>query len=247
MPSIYLSPSLQEYNPYINGGNEEEMMNRIADAMMPYLKASGIQVVRNNPEQSLTNVINQSNAGNFDLHVALHSNASPENMSGQLQGTDIYYRPGNWRSYRLAELLVENFKNIYPYPQMVEARPSSYLAEVLRTTAPAVLIEVAYHDNWEDAQWIKENIETIARAVSLSITEYFGVPLLEPQPEQSGRVTTTGAPLLLRSRPNTGAPILARMPNGTPITIYGVTPSYWYVVGYGDKVGYASGNYITIE
>ena len=23
MPSVYLSPSLQEYNPYIDGGNEE--------------------------------------------------------------------------------------------------------------------------------------------------------------------------------------------------------------------------------
>ena len=23
MPSVYLSPSLQEYNPYVDGGNEE--------------------------------------------------------------------------------------------------------------------------------------------------------------------------------------------------------------------------------
>ena len=42
MPSVYLSPSLQEYNPYIDGGNEEYYMNLIADAMEPYLRASGI-------------------------------------------------------------------------------------------------------------------------------------------------------------------------------------------------------------
>ena len=35
MPSIYLSPSTQEYNPYYGGGNEEYYMNLVADAMEP--------------------------------------------------------------------------------------------------------------------------------------------------------------------------------------------------------------------
>ena len=91
MPSIYLSPSVQEFNPYITGGNEEFYMNRIADAMVPYLLASGITVTRNNPGDSLAQVIRQSNAGDYDLHLALHSNSSPEELSGQLQGPDVYY------------------------------------------------------------------------------------------------------------------------------------------------------------
>ena len=37
MPIIYLSPSTQEANMYVNGGSEEEWMNRLADAMVPYL------------------------------------------------------------------------------------------------------------------------------------------------------------------------------------------------------------------
>lgn len=41
MPIIYLSPSTQESNMYVNGGSEEEWMNRLADAMIPYLEASG--------------------------------------------------------------------------------------------------------------------------------------------------------------------------------------------------------------
>lgn len=53
MPSIYLSPSLQEFNPYIIGGSEEYYMNLVADAMMPYLLASGISVTRNNPTDTL--------------------------------------------------------------------------------------------------------------------------------------------------------------------------------------------------
>ena len=36
MPIIYLSPSTQDWNPYVTGsGSEEYWMNRIADAMEP--------------------------------------------------------------------------------------------------------------------------------------------------------------------------------------------------------------------
>mgnify|MGYP000201026955 CR=1 FL=1 len=49
MPIIYLSPSTQENNLYVNGGTEEEWMNRLADAMTPYLETSGINVSRNDP------------------------------------------------------------------------------------------------------------------------------------------------------------------------------------------------------
>ena len=77
MPTVFLSPSVQEFNPYIDGGNEEYYMNLIADAMEPYLKASGINFVRNNPDTTTRQVIAESNKGNYDLHLAIHSNASP--------------------------------------------------------------------------------------------------------------------------------------------------------------------------
>ena len=49
MPKIYLSPSTQEFNPYITEGNEEYWMNLLADRMEPYLHASGVNTVRNDP------------------------------------------------------------------------------------------------------------------------------------------------------------------------------------------------------
>ena len=91
MPTVYLSPSLQEFNPFINGGTEEEIMNLIADAMEPYLIASGINYTRNNRYNTVRQAIMESNAGNYDLHLALHSNASPERLAGQLSGSDFYY------------------------------------------------------------------------------------------------------------------------------------------------------------
>ena len=104
MPFLFLSPSTQEFNPYITSGNEEYWMNRIADEMEPYLRASGINVTRNDPSQPVSAAIRLSNAGNYGLHLALHSNAAPAALSGRLRGVDIYYYPGKAAAQRAAEL-----------------------------------------------------------------------------------------------------------------------------------------------
>ena len=67
MPKLYLSPSLQEYNPYVDGGNEEYYMNLVADAIEPYLLASGIEFDRNSPEMTLSQAIRDSNNSANDL------------------------------------------------------------------------------------------------------------------------------------------------------------------------------------
>lgn len=91
MPIIFLSPSLQPFNEYVGGGNEQQYMNEVADAMEPMLRANAIRFTRSKIGDSLADVIRQSNSGNYDLHLALHSNAAGESMSGQLNGADMYY------------------------------------------------------------------------------------------------------------------------------------------------------------
>ena len=119
MPKIFLSPSLQESNPYVGGGNEEYYMNLVADAMEPYLRASGIDFVRNNPEDSLTKTINDSNAGNYDLHLAIHSNASSASNPGANTGVQVYYYPTSNNGRRLANVITDNYKGLYYDPNKV--------------------------------------------------------------------------------------------------------------------------------
>ena len=180
MPNIYLSPSLQEWNPYVDGGNEEYYMNLIADAMEPYLKASGISFTRNSPDMTLRQAINQSNMGNYDLHLAIHSNASGENSAGKNRGVEVYYYPGSLKGQNFAETLATNFSDLYPIPDKVRTIPTTTLGELRLTRAPAALIEVAYHDNIDDARWIRDNINNIARNLSKSVAETLGVPFVEP-------------------------------------------------------------------
>lgn len=179
MPSVFLSPSLQEWNPYVNGGNEEYYMNLVADAIEPYLRASGISYARNSPSQTLSQAIAQSNAGNYDLHLAIHSNAAGAQNSGKVRGTDVYYYPTSVKGKRAADIIVENYRNIYPLPDKVKTVASASLAELRRTKAPAVLIETAYHDNLADAEWIQENIGAIGRNLAQSIAQFLGVPFVD--------------------------------------------------------------------
>ena len=180
MPSVYLSPSTQEYNLYAGGGNEEYYTNLITDAMIPYLRASGITFSRNNPGGTVSNSIADSNAGNYDFHLAIHSNAAPESLTGQLRGPDVYYYRDSSAGRRDAEIIANNLKLIYPIPSLTTVVPTTTLVELRRTKAPAVLVEVAYHDNIDDANWIRGNIEAIGRNLALSVADILGVPFVEP-------------------------------------------------------------------
>ena len=179
MPSIYLSPSTQEFNPYIIGGNEEYYMNLIADAMEPYLYASGIGFTGNTPDMTAASSKRQSNSGNYDLHLALHSNANDAG-EGKIRGTEVYYFPSSERGRRAAEIIANNLKMIYPLPDRVRTVATTTLGEVRRTKAPSVLIEFAFHDNAADAYWIRNNINEIAANVVLSLADYFGIPFVTP-------------------------------------------------------------------
>ena len=245
MPKIYLSPSTQEFNQYVGGGNEEQYMNLLADNMDPYLLASGINYVRNTPDMTASSSIRQSNEGNYDLHLALHSNASPEFMAGQLQGSDVYYYPRSSKGFEAAQIIADNLKLIYPDPSLVNAVPTTGIGEVKRTKAPAVLIEVAYHDNIEDEQWIKNNLEEIAANIVLSLTQYFGLPFIPYTEGKAAVVKTDGGNLNIRAYPSSDSAVNTVVPNGALLDVLGQYGP-WYSVYYNGVTGFAFSEYISI-
>ena len=229
MPIIYLSPSTQENNLDVNGGTEEEWMNRLADAMEPYLTASGIRYSRNTPDMTAASSIRASNAGNYDLHLALHSNAAPEGQYGQIRGILVFYYPGSVQGQRAATLVADGLKTLYALPNR----------------APSVFLELGYHDNADDAAWIKNNLEAVARTIVLSLTEYFGVPFLEPRPSRPAVVDVSWGYLNIRDKPDTSSPVLARAYDGARLTVLNQWQN-WYVVRFDSVVGWANADFITL-
>lgn len=245
MPKVFLSPSTQEWNEYATSGNEELYMNLLADRMEPYLRSSGIQYTRNDPDRNVNGAIADSNAGSYDVHLALHSNAAPESLSGKLRGVDIYFAPKSQYSEKLANIIANNMKSIYPLPDKVRAVPAVSLGEVLRTKAVAVLCELGYHDNFADEAWLKNNLENIAKNIVNSLCDYFGIPFVSAGAVRWGTVVTDGTGLNIRSYPSLAGRILGSAPNGAKILVNGATNG-WFVVSYNGIVGYSDSRFIDI-
>ena len=243
MPYNYLSPSTQPYNVYATGGNEQASMNLLADHMEPYLTASGIQYLRKDLSMSAADAIRQSNEGVFDLHLGLHSNAAPDSLSGQLRGIIVFFQPGNQESIRISNQIAEGLKTIYPHPNSVRADPGSFIGEVRQVKAPLAFLELGYHDNISDALWIEENISAIAQNIVLSLANYFGTPFLQPVEPKPGITNLSWGTLNIRSHPNLDAPVVAQASNGAAVTILNSYDN-WYLIRFGDMIGYASKNYI---
>ena len=261
MPSIFLSPSLQPFNPYINGGNEAQYMGYIADALEPYLTKNNITYTRSRMPNTLANAINTSNQGNYDLHLALHSNAAPEGREGQFRGIQGYYYPTSVNGRRAAQDLVDSLKPIYPLPDLVYTVPSTTIQELRKTKAPAVLMEIGYHDNLEDADWIKANIQNIAAALAKGLTTYFNIPFREvctvigQNINAAGNVqlnayvsicTNDGSLLNIRSGPNTQSTIVGQIPTGQKAILLERAQNGWAKIRYNAIEGYSFGNFLCV-
>ena len=246
MPIIYLSPSTQEYNPYVNTGTEESWMNRLADAMEPILDASGIRYDRNTPDMTAASSIAASNAGAYDLHLALHSNASAPGSAGSQRGIIAFYYPGSYWGMRAAQILADGLKAIYPLPNLVRAEPSTSIGEVRRTRAPAVLMELGFHDNAQDAAWIVSSIRPMAENLVLSLTEYFGIPFFASSSPRAAEADTDGGPLNVRVRPDPGAPVIAQLYDGAQVTVVNQW-NEWALVRFGAEVGYAAARFLRLS
>ena len=108
-----------------------------------------------------------------------------------------------------------------------------------------MLAEIGYHDNAEDARWITSSLAEIAEKLALSMTEYFGLPLVPPQAQQTGKVVTSTGNLNIRSRPDILSTVIASAPKGAVLTVLGQQKN-WYTVNYNGIVGFASADYIDI-
>ena len=176
---IYLSPSLQEHNVGVgNFGTEEKRMNEIADVVELELIRHGQTVFRNKESFTLQEAVADSNKKNAKIHVAIHSNAGG---AGKARGCEVFCHKFGFEGEKLAKSIYSNLSAITPSADRGVKEGQNYfgkgkpLYETAKTTAVAVLIEVAFHDSPEDAKWIVGNIKPIGLAIAKGILSYLKV------------------------------------------------------------------------
>ena len=186
--SIYLSPSTQEGNIGKGAyGTEEKRMNQVADIVQSILKAHGVTTYRNKPEMTLKQLVEDSNAKKVDVHFAIHSNAAGSAYAGKARGAEVYCHRFGGLGEKLARAIYGKISPITPTGDRGVKEGCNHfgagkpLYELAYTTAPAALIEIAYHDNPDDAKWITENIQLIGTELAKGVLEYFGIPYTPPK------------------------------------------------------------------
>jgi N-acetylmuramoyl-L-alanine amidase len=176
--TVYLSPSTQEKNVgACDFGTEEKRMNQICDVVEKILKQHKVTTYRNNPSMSIKQVVADSNKKKPGIHVALHSNA----YNKISRGCEVFCWKQGVEGEKLAKLLYKYVAEITPSADRgIKYAYNFYgvgkhIYEVANTTAPASLIEIAFHDNQEDSIWIIKNVPIIGIAIAKAILEYLGI------------------------------------------------------------------------
>ena len=179
---VYLSPSAQPWNPYCDGsGSEEAHMRPIANAVSGYLYRYGIHSIvgtahsgdRSRQKSEIEARVKQAKANGCSLYLAIHSNA--KDGGPKTSGTTIFYPSSSAPSLRFANILKNGF--IYPDKSAIDIETKDALWEMYMPPMPHCLIEVAYHDNVQDVQWIESNVNEIGKSLADSIALYSYVPV----------------------------------------------------------------------
>ena len=173
--SLYLSPSNQIRNiGFGDYRSEKERMNEVADVMEPILKAHGVVVYRNDPNNGLRDYVAEANKLDVDLYFAVHSNAANK----RARGTEAFCFRFGGEGERFAKRVVDEILTIYNGPNrgVKESHshfgPGKPLYETANPNAPAVLVEIAFHDEERDANWILANIEPIGQALARAVLKH---------------------------------------------------------------------------
>jgi len=172
MIRIYLSPSVQEKNIGVGTyGTEEKRMNLLTDELQYILKQIGYEIYRNIPTMQLKEIVEESNRVTPSLHLALHSNASKDRTA---RGLEIFCNKNNKEGVKIANTIYGYLSPLTPANDR-GIKDGTHLYEVGQPKATAILIEVGFHDNIEDAQWIQDNVKLIAWAIMQGLEDVYRV------------------------------------------------------------------------
>lgn len=155
-------------------------------------------------------------------------------------GIDILFRSGNPDSKRLAEILEKNFKSIFENP----CDKVNILSQNGKNSAesPIVTLRFNFSCRINKPEWILKNIEGIPATVTMSITEFFGIPFI---PYKNQKIGFSKTDAVVFKRPNNNSEIVQTVEPGEKIAIISQWED-WYVIKKNNFPGFIHSKFINI-
>lgn len=173
---LYYSPSSQPENKYAVGNtNEQEQCRKIAKKCVEASIRCGFDAKAGLSGTMYTRVA-ESNAWCADSHIPIHTNAFDKKVSG-FRG--FYYKAGG-EGHKLVAAIEDTVAPITPgTSDGLSAQPKLY--EVYASNAPCAYLELGFHDNKEEAQYIIDHTDDLAEAIVKGVCEHHGVKYVAPK------------------------------------------------------------------
>lgn len=183
---VYIDQGHNPVNPNAgaegNGLREQNLVYEIGRELASLLRANGnfeVRLSRPTPQTQLGNStssslrirVNEANSWGADYFISLHTNASTSPAANGSEAL-VYYSPS--RSASLAEDILEGLNEATGLRNRgVKVRSGLYVLR--KTQMPAVLVELAFISNPEEAALMRDRPELFARGIYDGIVEYTGV------------------------------------------------------------------------
>jgi len=172
MALVYVSPSNQSNEGAGNYGTEKERMEELAASLICWFGGNGVNAKLATLSKSIDDRIKESKTLGATIYLPLHSNG----FDGTAQGPLLIYTKDKTQSQNLASEIRNYLFNLYKisFPNATNralATSATYNYAELRDVSPAIsaYIEVAFHDNLADANWIINNKSDIAKAIGTGV------------------------------------------------------------------------------
>ena len=184
MAKVFLNPGHKigidpgACNRYM-GLQEAEVVMNVGQLVKGYLEAVGyeVELLQSNSlngedaDWDNPSICDTANASGADVFVSLHCNA----CNGVAQGTEVeVYSYRSTEANKLGQAIQDQIVGTFDTVNRgLKERPN--LSVLRNTDMPAVLVELAFIDNDEDAQLLANDQDRFARAVARGISDYFAM------------------------------------------------------------------------
>lgn len=156
-----------------NGMRECDIALEIGNMVAKYLSNVGLEV-KVMQSDWLNAITMASNEWESDVFVSIHCNGSANHNA---RGAETWYFYKSKNGSRLADCIQDELMEEFEYELHDRGTKGAIpgtngLYVLTNTVAPAVLVELAFIDNDEDAAILKKDGDKFARAIARGVTDY---------------------------------------------------------------------------
>lgn len=172
---IYLSPSSQPANTYAVGNtNEQEQCRKIAAVARDALIRCGFDV-KAGMDGTMQTRVAESNKWGADAHIPIHTNAH----NGKTAGFRGFYYKVNGEGHKLVKAIMDAVAPLTPgTSDGVSLYPGLY--EVEHSYGYCAYLELGFHDNAAEAQYIIDHTQELGEAICKGVCAHYGVKYVAP-------------------------------------------------------------------